>query len=83
MTRSVRMLRRNRGYLHRYVFADLDHARSWLKQAFVNRDEITLEYVEVGESTRCPRCKGSGYTAQSIKAMSRLTVDEFLRDVAL
>lgn len=78
-TASVRMLRRDRGDLHGYVFADLDHARAWLRQAFVERGDIRLECVEVGEFKMCPRCHGVGYT-QPIKTLNKdaLSVDEFM-----
>ena len=82
MVRSIRLLRPKQwDDLHKYVFADFAHARTWLLQPFVARGGYTLEEVEVGEMCRCTRCDGSGYT-QTVKPVRKLTVDEFLREAA-
>lgn len=79
MTRSIRMLRCDPDdTLNGYVFTDFAHARAWLRQSFVDRYETKLEEVEVGEPRRCRTCGGSG-VRQTIKAVRKLSVDEFLK----
>jgi hypothetical protein len=81
-TLTLRMLTRPGRDLHGYIFSDLDHARRWLRQAFVKRAEIKLEYIEIGDFHRCPRCNGEGST-RSEKPTGRLTtVDAFLNEPA-
>jgi hypothetical protein len=79
-TTSIRLLYRNtENTLHRYVFANREHARAWLMQPFVDPAEITLQEVAVGEERGCPTCGGRGWQ-QSVKALRPLTVAEFLRE---
>lgn len=74
--RSIRMVRSPHG-VNDYVFTDMDHARKWLTQAFVMRDDIVLEEVDVGPLCKCRTCGGAGFR-QTIKPIRRLTVQEFL-----
>ena len=56
-------------------FSDWQHARSWLAQPFIKRDEVQLEEVAVGPLIGCPRCGGSGWR-QDVKPIRKLTIDE-------
>jgi len=77
---TVRMLypKDRTNTLNGYVFCDRNHARTWLSQSFVDRDEIMLEEVTVSPIHRCQKCNGTG-SLQSIKATGlKMTVNEFL-----
>lgn len=80
--KSIRLHARANGdrTLSGYIFTDLRHARAWLRQSFVKPEDYSLDAVEIGESHRCTRCDGSGFT-QTVKAVgSRMTVDDFLAE---
>ena len=63
-----------------YVFANREHARQWFMMNRVDRSNITLEPVEIGEMRPCRRCGGSGFH-QSVKTTSdRISAIKFLED---
>lgn len=76
-SRTIRMMRGGDHTLNGYVFTDLDHARQWLSQSFVDRAKTEIEEVEVGLWGGCPHCGGAGWTRPT-KVIGKLTVDEFL-----
>ena len=61
-----------------YIFTDREHARQWLSQVCIKRDEVRLEEVAVGPVMCCPRCGGSG-VRQDVKLLRKITIEELLR----
>lgn len=59
-----------------YVFTDRAHARLWLSQPFVHRDDVLLEEVEAGPWQPCQRC-GVGHT-RVVKLIRRLSIDDLV-----
>lgn len=79
---TIRMLYpKQENTLDGYVFSNMEHARQWLAQPFVDPSEIRLEEVQVGELCRCRYCGGSGFR-QSVNVVRKLTVAEFLKGSA-
>ena len=79
MTKSFRMICKGHEF-NGYVFADEDHARTWLEQVWVDLTSIMLEPVEVSELHRCRSCGGRGYH-QTVKATGpRQPATKFMKD---
>lgn len=74
---TIRMRLSGERTLDGYIFTDLAHAHQWLSQAFVERDKIQLDEVEVGPWMPCPRCGGDGHR-RDVKLVRRLTPEEVL-----